>query len=335
MIHIILFDRSYSVTQWLNYGELKAQLRRRNSNPQQVTVRLPDVVADSALAWRLANPSSEAVSTRNQLLNEVAPATENFGGSSLGLEKSLLAGSTHLLNTLSASYSTLLSTLHFFFLYDYWRAESIFPVINYLFSLKFPAPYHLCKDFTHLIEQGNLDVIFKDPAFVFFSTSLGLLLAPLYNLFVALTRYATLDTLLFPLWFELKPFIDACSLLKYVPLTFFVVWWLHREFSSLLIDTLPVTGIVPQITPLFHVLELLSKLSMPVLATVCTLGRNGSIDTELLLDYDLDSRFMCIYNFSRNYMGYLYRQERYPRFDTLSARFSFFGGVCDDHIDTT
>ena len=84
LIHIILFDRSYTVTQWLNYGELKAQLRRRNNESQQVTTRLPDVVADSALAWRLANPSAETTATRGHLLNEVAPALEGFTGSSLG-----------------------------------------------------------------------------------------------------------------------------------------------------------------------------------------------------------------------------------------------------------
>ena len=29
LIHIILFDRSYTLTQWLNYGEMRAQVRRR------------------------------------------------------------------------------------------------------------------------------------------------------------------------------------------------------------------------------------------------------------------------------------------------------------------
>ncbi len=90
LIHILLFDRSYSVTQWLNYGELKAQLRRRNSNPQQVPVRLPDLVADSTLAWRLANPSAEALSTRGFLLNEAAPAVDGFAGSSFSTKGDLL-----------------------------------------------------------------------------------------------------------------------------------------------------------------------------------------------------------------------------------------------------
>lgn len=90
LIHIILFDRSYTVTQWLNYGELKAQLRRRNNESQQVTTRLPDVVADSALAWRLANPSAEVTATRGHLLSEVAPALEGFAGSSLEFKSSPL-----------------------------------------------------------------------------------------------------------------------------------------------------------------------------------------------------------------------------------------------------
>jgi len=33
LLHIILFDRSYNLTYWLNYGEVKAALRRRYSSP--------------------------------------------------------------------------------------------------------------------------------------------------------------------------------------------------------------------------------------------------------------------------------------------------------------
>ncbi len=33
LLHIILFDRSYNLTYWLNYGEVKAALRRRYASP--------------------------------------------------------------------------------------------------------------------------------------------------------------------------------------------------------------------------------------------------------------------------------------------------------------
>lgn len=29
LLHLLLFDKSYNLTYWLNYSELKAQLRRR------------------------------------------------------------------------------------------------------------------------------------------------------------------------------------------------------------------------------------------------------------------------------------------------------------------
>lgn len=29
LLHLLLFDKSYNLTYWVNYSELKAQLRRR------------------------------------------------------------------------------------------------------------------------------------------------------------------------------------------------------------------------------------------------------------------------------------------------------------------
>lgn len=40
LLHIILFDRSYNLTYWLNYGEVKAALRRRYANPTNTDTTL-------------------------------------------------------------------------------------------------------------------------------------------------------------------------------------------------------------------------------------------------------------------------------------------------------
>lgn len=78
LIHIILFDRSYSVVQWLNYGELKAQLRRRSMAPQSTDIRFAEAVADTSLAWRFATSSQEKLDTRGILLHESAPSFNGF-----------------------------------------------------------------------------------------------------------------------------------------------------------------------------------------------------------------------------------------------------------------
>jgi cytochrome c oxidase subunit I len=53
LLHIILFDRSYNLTYWLNYGEVKAALRRRYSSPTNEGASLfPHL--PSEINWRLA-----------------------------------------------------------------------------------------------------------------------------------------------------------------------------------------------------------------------------------------------------------------------------------------
>lgn len=53
LLHIILFDRSYNLTYWLNYGEVKAALRRRYSSPVDAGTSLfPHL--PSEINWRLA-----------------------------------------------------------------------------------------------------------------------------------------------------------------------------------------------------------------------------------------------------------------------------------------
>lgn len=65
LLHILLFDKSYNLTYWLNYSELKAQLRRRALMSQPQLVRYHQSPESSTLALRLANTSAEVAATRN------------------------------------------------------------------------------------------------------------------------------------------------------------------------------------------------------------------------------------------------------------------------------
>jgi hypothetical protein len=59
LLHIILFDRSYNLTYWLNYGEVKAALRRRYTDPVNAGTSLfPHV--PSEISWRLLTRSDKA-----------------------------------------------------------------------------------------------------------------------------------------------------------------------------------------------------------------------------------------------------------------------------------
>lgn len=57
LLHILLFDKSYNLTYWLNYSELKTQLRRRHQEASQVDLAYHHSPDWSSLAVRLANPS--------------------------------------------------------------------------------------------------------------------------------------------------------------------------------------------------------------------------------------------------------------------------------------
>ena len=97
-------------------------------------------------------------------------------------------------------------------------------------------------------------------------------------------------------------------------------------------DGLPVVAFLPPLTPLYPVVQLSSQLLMPVWAIICMMGSYGGIDTDLLEDFDLDPRFMCVYNYSYNYLGYWHSHEDYPRFDALLPRFVYFFGLLDEAI---
>lgn len=75
LLHIILFDRSYNLTYWLNYGEVKAALRRRYSSPTSGGANLfPHV--PSEVSWRLLLSS-----TRNGSAFEGRSQAQLGGGS--------------------------------------------------------------------------------------------------------------------------------------------------------------------------------------------------------------------------------------------------------------
>jgi len=104
------------------------------------------------------------------------------------------------------------------------------------------------------------------------------------------------------------------------------------------VDGLPAVFFLPPLTPLYSVVQVASQLLMPVWAIICMMGSYGDIDLDLLADFDIDPRFMCIYNYSYNYLDQRWCYSRfpkdydYPRFDTLAPRFVYFFGLLDEAI---
>ena len=74
LLHILLFDRAYSVTYWVNYSELRSRLRRRYSNLEPQVVRFHERAEESLLALRLSGDATLRTKVRSYLLNEEAPA---------------------------------------------------------------------------------------------------------------------------------------------------------------------------------------------------------------------------------------------------------------------
>jgi cytochrome c oxidase subunit 1 len=75
LLHILLFDKSYNLTYWLNYSELRAQLRRRYSVASSQDLEVHMQGDATVLALRLAIPSDRRERVRNILLAEHAPHT--------------------------------------------------------------------------------------------------------------------------------------------------------------------------------------------------------------------------------------------------------------------
>lgn len=75
LLHILLFDKSYQLTYWLNYSELRGQLRRRYTEPAAAPVEhhaSPEGAAVALRAVRISAPRSEV---RSSLLAEHAPGS--------------------------------------------------------------------------------------------------------------------------------------------------------------------------------------------------------------------------------------------------------------------
>jgi len=65
LLHILLFDKSYSLTYWLNYSELRAQLRRRYSTVSSQDLEYHLQSDASLLALRLASSTGKFERARN------------------------------------------------------------------------------------------------------------------------------------------------------------------------------------------------------------------------------------------------------------------------------
>lgn len=79
LLHILMFDKSYSLTYWINYSETKAQLRRRYDEPRAEAMRYHTASQPSVMAWRFQLMGSETAKTRNLILKESAPALTETG----------------------------------------------------------------------------------------------------------------------------------------------------------------------------------------------------------------------------------------------------------------
>ena len=74
LLHILLFDRSYNLTYWINYGEVKSALRRRYQTAAALddAVLFPTLPTD--LTWRVAGLQAEAPLALARGLAQTAPA---------------------------------------------------------------------------------------------------------------------------------------------------------------------------------------------------------------------------------------------------------------------
>ena len=73
LLHVLLFDKSYNLTYWLNYSELKSFLRRRYQDTSRSAVDYRLHPSSSLLANRLATPSRGSLDLSGYVLQEHAP----------------------------------------------------------------------------------------------------------------------------------------------------------------------------------------------------------------------------------------------------------------------
>lgn len=85
LLHILLFDRAYNTTYWVNYSETRGLLRRRYSMPSTQAARFSVNPDNTVLAWRFINPSSAHAQLRSQILHEAAPQLTSPSNNIFGL----------------------------------------------------------------------------------------------------------------------------------------------------------------------------------------------------------------------------------------------------------
>lgn len=74
LLHILLFDRAYNVTYWVNYSELRARLRRRFTAVEApLTEYHMQALNQTALGMRLSLESPNLQLSRGRLLQQHAP----------------------------------------------------------------------------------------------------------------------------------------------------------------------------------------------------------------------------------------------------------------------
>jgi hypothetical protein len=73
LLHVLLFDKSYNLTYWLNYSELKSFLRRRYQDTSRSAIDYRLHPSSSLLANRLATPSKGSLNLSGYVLQEHAP----------------------------------------------------------------------------------------------------------------------------------------------------------------------------------------------------------------------------------------------------------------------
>ncbi len=87
LLHILLFDRAYSVTYWLNYSELRARLRRRFHTVETPLAEFrTEAAGQTSLGLRLHTHAALIQQTRGQLLQQYAPQVASRSVAAFGVE---------------------------------------------------------------------------------------------------------------------------------------------------------------------------------------------------------------------------------------------------------
>jgi hypothetical protein len=88
LLHILLFDRAYSVTYWLNYSELRTRLRRRFHAVETPAAEFrTEMTGQTALGLRLHAHAPLIQQTRGQLVQQYAPQLSSRAAAAFDLSQ--------------------------------------------------------------------------------------------------------------------------------------------------------------------------------------------------------------------------------------------------------